>query len=416
MSLAAKQGGSDLDLAGLGDLASFLDGPQRQVGEPDLFDMDIIDEDRNVRLEYNPGLSKESIDELRESLRRDGMLSPISLRPNPARPGRYLINFGHRRFRAAKAEGWRQVPGIIRHKFDRFAQMAENMKREGITALEIAEFIRDELAEGRTQSEIAGGLGKSKAWVTQHAKMLDLPPTVAEAVASGKVTDVTLASELAVAHREDPQAVADLLNATETKPTRSAVKAIRKAAGTKEESPEAPSDETSPSSHNEATARAVAAQCSTYVFLANEPSSPPADGALPPRSTFVSTAGEIPAEVKAEFQRRRNVLEQEQRDAANPALRQAGMDSLNRLIEIARRDTNQSKRVADFLLAWWNATSCGGFDLADLWSVDKEIYDDMSSVIALVRRSRSYPDTLTTPVHEAFKELVKIWRPQLVNE
>lgn len=401
MSLAAKQGGNELDLAGLGDLASMLDGPQRQVGDPDLFEVDLIDEDRNVRLEYNPGLSKESIDELRESLRRDGMLSPISLRPNPARPGRYLINFGHRRFRAAKAEGWRQVPGIIRHKFDRFAQMAENMKREGITALEMAEFIRDELAEGRTQSEIAAGLGKSKAWVTQHTKMLDLPPAVAEALAAGKVTDVTLASELAVAHREDPQAVADLLRAPDAKPTRAAVKAIRKGGTAKEKPSEAPS-ETSPSTPDEATAHAVLAQCSTHVFPAQEPSTVPAEGELP------SAAGQ-------DLQRSTDRLDQHRRDSANPVLRKKGTDALTRLITIAKRDTGQSKRAADFLLSWWNATSCGGFDLTDFWSVDAEIADDMLAVIGLIRQTRAYPDTLGTEIHGQFKALVALWRPALCD-
>jgi hypothetical protein len=37
--------------------------------------------------------------------------------------------------------------------------------------------------------------------------------------------------------------------------------------------------------------------------------------------------------------------------------------ALARLIKIAKGDTGQSRRVADFLLAWWNAGSCGSFDL-----------------------------------------------------
>lgn len=376
-----------MDLKGLGDLASMLDGPQRQVGEADLFDMDLIDEDRNVRLEYNPGLSKESIDELRESLRRDGMLSPISLRPNPARPGRYLINFGHRRFRAAKAEGWRLVPAIIRQKFDRFAQMAENMKREGITALEIAEFIRDELAEGRTQSEIAVGLGKSKAWVTQHAKLLDLPRPVAEAVAAGKVTDVTLASELAVAHRENPEAVKELLTGTETKPTRAAVKSIRKA--------------------NDAT-RASTGEAEHLSTPTNSPPNGARELSLPQQSSNA-----ISADARAEFQRHEERLERDRGDAANPGLKKKGIDALARLIRVASRDTGQSCRVANFLLAWWNATNCGGFDLTDLWSVDPEIADDMVSVIALIMQSRAYPDILGTEIRGQFETLVALWRPQL---
>ncbi|MCC3262351.1 hypothetical protein LLE87_29725, partial [Paenibacillus polymyxa] len=104
---------------------------------------------------------------------------------------------------------------------------------------------------------------KAKAWVSHHAGLLTLPEPVAEAVAAGKVTDVTLANELAVAHREQPEAVADLLSANEAKPTRSAVKAIRKAGGAKRAASDALAEETPQSSRDETTARAVVAECST---------------------------------------------------------------------------------------------------------------------------------------------------------
>lgn len=38
-----------------------------------------------------------------------------------------------------------------------------------------------------------------------------------------------------------------------------------------------------------------------------------------------------------------------------------------RLVQIAKGDTGQNRGVANFLLAWWNAEECGGFDLTDLW-------------------------------------------------
>lgn len=84
---------------------------------------------------------------------------------------------------------------------------------------------------------------------------------------SVRITDVTLANELAAAHREDPEAVADLLNASEPKPTRAAVKAIRRKGWAKQESPETPPDAAQQSSPDETAARAVLAQCSTHVFL-----------------------------------------------------------------------------------------------------------------------------------------------------
>jgi hypothetical protein len=84
-------------------------------------------------------------------------------------------------------------------------------------------------------------------------------------------------------------------------------------------------------------------------------------------------------------------------------------EALERLFAIARRDTGQSRKVADFLLAWWNAEECGGFDLVTLWSVDREIAQDMQTVFALIARVQSYPDNLD--YGQEFELLVKRWRP-----
>ena len=87
-----------------------------------------------------------------------------------------------------------------------------------------------------------------------------------------------------------------------------------------------------------------------------------------------------------------------------------GLAALERLIDIAKRDTGQSKRVAEFLLAWWNASSCGSFDLTNLWGVDTEIMLDMTTVFGFIGRVRSYPDSLG--YESDFKEIVRAWRPK----
>jgi hypothetical protein len=66
--------------------------------------------------------------------------------------------------------------------------------------------------------------------------------------------------------------------------------------------------------------------------------------------------------------------------------------ALNRLIAHAQSDTGQSKRVADFLLAWWNADDCGRSDFCDLWMLDKAIADDILAVLRLIALRQSYPD------------------------
>ena len=88
-------------------------------------------------------------------------------------------------------------------------------------------------------------------------------------------------------------------------------------------------------------------------------------------------------------------------------------ESLERLIAIAQSDTGQARRVADFLLAWWNAGECGGFDLTNLWGLDRSIADDMVIVFGYVARTHSYPDVLG--YNDQFQSIVRTWRPELAD-
>ncbi|MEN9544664.1 MAG: hypothetical protein RLZZ598_1497 [Pseudomonadota bacterium] len=94
-----------------------------------------------------------------------------------------------------------------------------------------------------------------------------------------------------------------------------------------------------------------------------------------------------------------------------PAITADEVAALERLIAHARRDSGQSRRVADFLLAWWNTGSCGAFDLTSLWALDTDIVADMATVFSLIGRVHRYPDSLG---YEAeFKAIVQAWRPEL---
>ena len=84
--------------------------------------------------------------------------------------------------------------------------------------------------------------------------------------------------------------------------------------------------------------------------------------------------------------------------------------ALGRLVAIARGDTGQSARVANFLLAWWNADRDGGFDFTDLWMLDEAIVDDILLVIKLIANNRCYGDAFGFEAE--FNALVKQWRPQ----
>lgn len=88
--------------------------------------------------------------------------------------------------------------------------------------------------------------------------------------------------------------------------------------------------------------------------------------------------------------------------------RQRALEALARLVKIGQSDTGQSRRVANFLLAWWNAERDGGFDFTDLWNVDRAIADDMLAVIALIARDHCYADTYG--YQEAMEWMVREWR------
>jgi hypothetical protein len=92
----------------------------------------------------------------------------------------------------------------------------------------------------------------------------------------------------------------------------------------------------------------------------------------------------------------------------DPAAGRRELDALDRLFKVASRDTHQSKQVADFLLAWWNADRDGGFDLTSLWSLDTAICEDLAIVFNLIASSHSYPDAFGYDT--AIRRLVEQWR------
>jgi hypothetical protein len=81
---------------------------------------------------------------------------------------------------------------------------------------------------------------------------------------------------------------------------------------------------------------------------------------------------------------------------------------LERLIGIAQGHSGQSRVVANFLLAWWNAEECGGFDLTDVWAVDTSIAVDMLRVFALLASRCQYPDAMG--YGRQFEAIVRAWR------
>src|SRR5271165_6060339 len=94
-------------------------------------------------------------------------------------------------------------------------------------------------------------------------------------------------------------------------------------------------------------------------------------------------------------------------DFSSPSDQQAWA-ALERLLQIARQDSGQARRVADFLLAWHNAEENGGWNPVDLWQLDTGIAQDILLVTAFIAVEHNYPDDLGFVPEIA--EVWNLWR------
>ena len=84
--------------------------------------------------------------------------------------------------------------------------------------------------------------------------------------------------------------------------------------------------------------------------------------------------------------------------------------ALERLIVIAKRDTGQPRRVANFLLSWWNSRVCGAWDVTEIRSLDQTIEDDIFVVLGLIADGGGCPSLFG--YSDDFEEILRKWRPQ----
>lgn len=89
-------------------------------------------------------------------------------------------------------------------------------------------------------------------------------------------------------------------------------------------------------------------------------------------------------------------------------------ESLTRLFKLAAGRTGQGRRVADFLLAWWDAERCGGFNPATLWELEAKNAKDLLAVLQLIARCRHYPESLG--YGPALEQVLQVWEPDAKNE
>jgi ParB family transcriptional regulator, chromosome partitioning protein len=138
------------------------------------------------RGKYQPrvDMREETLAELAESIRAQGVVQPIVVRPLPAGGGetRYEIVAGERRWRAAQLAGLHTIPAVVRDIPDEAAvavALIENIQRENLNPIEEARSLHRLVEEFHlTHADAAEAVGRSRAAVTNRLRLLELPQGV----------------------------------------------------------------------------------------------------------------------------------------------------------------------------------------------------------------------------------------------
>ena len=141
------------------------------------------------RFQPRSRMDEASLDELAESIKAQGVMQPILVRPADA--GRYEIIAGERRWRAAQRAGLKEMPALVRGVPDQAAlamALIENIQREDLNPLEEAQGISRLIDEfGLSHESAASAVGRSRSAVSNLLRLLQLAKPVQELLLAGKL-------------------------------------------------------------------------------------------------------------------------------------------------------------------------------------------------------------------------------------
>lgn len=165
------------------------------------------------RFQPRHAFSSESISELAQTLREEGLLQPIIVREDGEE---YEIIAGERRFRAAQSLGWEKIPAIVNNLSDQqTASLAliENLQREDLNPIDEATAYENLMElNSLTQAQLAKDIGKSQSYVANKLRLLKLDPQVQEALAQGAITARHGRALLALSSDQQKQALEQILS------------------------------------------------------------------------------------------------------------------------------------------------------------------------------------------------------------
>ena len=149
------------------------------------------------RGEYQPrqDIHQESLEDLARSIKAQGLVQPIVVRPLPTRTAagevRYEIIAGERRWRAAQLAGLTTIPAVVRQIPDSAVSaqaLIENIQRENLNPLEEAQALQRLISEFQlTHQDAADAIGRSRAAVSNLLRLLDLGESTRTLLRAGEI-------------------------------------------------------------------------------------------------------------------------------------------------------------------------------------------------------------------------------------
>jgi ParB family chromosome partitioning protein len=140
---------------------------------------------------YQPRKSfdDEKIDELAQSIRENGVIQPVVVR---GEGDKFELIIGERRFRAAERAGLREIPAVVKeYSEDKLLELAliENLQREDLNPVEEAFAYRTMLEREKiTQEDLSKRIGKSRSYIANMIRLLDLPEEIRDNVSRGTIS------------------------------------------------------------------------------------------------------------------------------------------------------------------------------------------------------------------------------------
>lgn len=150
-----------------------------------------VDLDKLVAREDQPrkNFDDDSLKELADSIKADGVIQPIVVRKVGAK---YEIIAGERRFRASKLAGLEKVPVVVKNVDDRKARelaLVENIQREDLSPIEEAISLKTLMEEYKlTQQELSEIIGKSRSYIANNLRLLNLSDYIKEYLIRGELS------------------------------------------------------------------------------------------------------------------------------------------------------------------------------------------------------------------------------------